>query len=68
MKLKEYLTYQRKLLGTKFTARHFANELGITEAHLSRIAHEKILPSFRLLRKIVQHSEGLVNLEDFARE
>lgn len=68
MNLKDYLRDRRERFGMKFTARHFAKKLGITEGHLSKIVRGKQLPSFHLLKKIVECSEGMVQLDDFKTE
>lgn len=66
MKLKNYLQLRKKALGKSGSARQFAVILGITEDHLSKVALGKRNPSFRLLQRIVENSEGIVQLSDFA--
>ena len=67
MKLIDYIHHRRKLFGRKASARQYAKKLGITEGHLSRICRGKLTPSFKLLQRIVEVTEGEVRLEDFTQ-
>ena len=60
MDLNEYLEKKR------MTQVAFASLIGVSKFHLNKIVHRVKTPSFKLLKKIDEVTEGLVSFKDFS--
>lgn len=52
----------------KIKGKDMAEDLGISESHLSNVQHGKVNPSLSLMLEILKYTDEEVNLEDYQHD